>query len=208
LRDIRRLNAWFGGTRLAVETIGKTLEGRRSARILDVATGSADIPLALSKWGTSHGVNLDIVGTDVSSQVLSEARRYLVGSDVRLARADALSLPWRHQSFDIVCCCLALHHFSPSHATQVLREMWRVARHFVVVTDLRRSYPAYVGTWLATHVLAPNVLTRHDGPLSVLRSYTPRELLDLAGVAGIAPVSVRTHRFFRQVLIGTKSRDD
>jgi ubiquinone/menaquinone biosynthesis C-methylase UbiE len=208
LRDIRRLNAWFGGKRLAVKTIESTLEGRRSARILDVATGSADIPLALSKWGASHGVNLDIVGADISPQVLSEARRYLVGSDIRLARADAQSLPWQDESFDVVCCCLALHHFSPSDANQVLREMWRVARHFIVVTDLRRSYPAYIGAWLATHVLAPNVLTRHDGPLSVMRAYTTREVRDLAGAAGITPVSVQTHAFFRQVLIGRKRCDE
>jgi ubiquinone/menaquinone biosynthesis C-methylase UbiE len=204
LRDIRRLNAWFGGTRLAVNLVEQSLEGRRGARVLDVATGSADIPLALSRWGASHGINLDIVGADISPEVISEARRCLVGSDIRLARADARSLPWSDESFDIVCCCLALHHFSPLEAVQVLREMWRVTSGVIAVTDLTRSYPAYIATWLATHTVAPNALTRHDGPLSVLRAYTPEEMRDLASAAGIAHASVRLHPLFRQALVGSK----
>src|SRR5947209_15412886 len=89
LRDIRRLNAWFGGTRLAVTEVQRVLSGKQSARVLDVATGSGDIPMALARWGKSQGIDLDIVAADLSPQVISEARRYVVGSDVRLARADA-----------------------------------------------------------------------------------------------------------------------
>jgi ubiquinone/menaquinone biosynthesis C-methylase UbiE len=171
---------------------------------LDVATGSADIPLAMSKWGARHGVDLNIVGADISPAVEKEARRNIVGSDIRLARADARELPWTDGAFEVVSCCLALHHFSPDDAVQVLREMWRVASRAVVVTDLTRSYLAYVGTWLATRIVASNALTRHDGPLSVLRAYTPAEMRGLAIEAAISPVSVREYPLFRQVLVGWK----
>ena len=102
---------------------------------------------------------------------------------MRLARADGRELPWTDGAFEIVSCCLALHHFPPVEAARVLREMWRVASGGIVVTDLTRSYPAYVGTWLATRTVASNVLTRHDGPLSVLRAYTPQEMRELAAAA-------------------------
>jgi ubiquinone/menaquinone biosynthesis C-methylase UbiE len=204
LRDIRRLNAWFGGTRLAVTEVQRVLSGKQSARVLDVATGSGDIPMALSGWGKSQGIDLEIVGADLSPQVISEARRYVAGSDVRLARADARRLPWNDGTFDLVCSCLALHHFESDEAMQVLREMWRVTSDAVVVIDLVRSYLGYIGTWAATRTVATNVLTRHDGPLSVLRAYTPREMSNLAQAAGILPVEVRTRPLFRQVLIGRK----
>lgn len=187
-----------------VDIVEGALAGRHQARVLDVATGSADIPLALGRWGASRGVELDIVGADISPEVISEARRCLVGSDIRLARADARSLPWQDGSFDIVCCCLALHHFSSRDAVQVLREVWRVTSDCVVVTDLRRSRVAYIGTWLATHTLARNALTRHDGPLSVLRAYTMDEMVDLAAAAGLNPVSLQRHSWFRQALIARK----
>jgi ubiquinone/menaquinone biosynthesis C-methylase UbiE len=204
LRDIRRLNAWFGGTRLAVTEFERALRGKRSARVLDVATGSGDIPLALSTWGKSHGVDLEIVGADLSPEVISEARRHVVASSIRLARADARCLPWRDETFDLVCSCLALHHFDPGEAVQVLREMWRVTSGAILVMDLTRTYLGYVGTWMATHTVAANVLTRHDGPLSVLRAYTPREMSDLARAAGIFPADVQTRPLFRQVLTGHK----
>lgn len=204
LRDIRRLNAWFGGTRLAVTEVQRVLSGQQCARVLDVATGSGDIPMALSRWGKSEGIELEIVATDLSPQVISEARRYVVGRDVRVARADARHLPWNDGTFDLVCSCLALHHFEPDEAVQVLREMCRVTSGAMVVIDLARSYLGYIGTWVATRTVATNVLTRHDGPLSVLRAYTPREMSDLAQAAGIPRAEVRTRPLFRQVLIGRK----
>src|ERR1700682_1619566 len=85
-----------------------------------------------------------------------------------------------------------------------MREMWRVARHAIVVIDLYRSRPALAGAWLATHVLAGSRLTRHDGPLSVLRAYRPAELWDLAREAGLESVQVRRRPFFRQTLIAFK----
>lgn len=204
LRDIRHLNAWFGGTRLAVRSVEQELAGQKCARLLDVATGSADIPLALSRWSAAYGVPLEIVGADLSPEVLAEARRHIIQSGIRLARADARSLPWQDGSFDVVMCCLALHHFSPTEAVQVLREMWRVSARTVIVIDLRRSYTAYIGTWLATHTVARNRLTRHDGPLSVLRSYTPSEMALQARAAGLDRVSITLHPFYRQVMVCTK----
>lgn len=183
------------------------LRGSDRARVLDIATGSADIPRALQRWGAANGVTLDIVAADVSPEILAEARRWVSNTGIRLVRADARTLPWPDGSFDLVCCCLALHHFPPAEARRVLHEMWRVSARFVLVTDLSRGYAAYLGTWLATHVLAANPLTRHDGPLSVLRAYTRSELQALAEAAGLERVTVRPAQPFRQVLIARKESD-
>ncbi len=200
LRDIRRLNRWFGGTYLALKCVERALDGETSGRVLDVATGSADIPRALKNWSEQRGIALDIVASDLSENVLREARHQLIGTDVRVARADAMALPWRDGQFDIVLCCLALHHFREREAVAMLREMRRVAARAVIVIDLRRSYVGWAATWLATRLLTGNRLTKHDGPLSVLRSYTPSELASLARQAGLTEARVQTHRFFRQSL--------
>jgi SAM-dependent methyltransferase len=172
---------------------------------LDVATGSGDIPRALWRWSRQNGIDLDIVACDLSEEVLSAARLHLVGTGVRLARADARALPWRSGQFDVVLSCLALHHFAPSDAVVVLQEMWRVASVAIVVTDLRRGYTAWAATWAATRALTGNRLTHHDGPLSVLRAYTPEELRELAGEAGVPDASVEVHPFFRQGLVALKT---
>jgi len=202
LRDIRNLNRWFGGTSLALNTVLRLTSGWASVSVLDVATGSADIPLAL--WRALHrsGVEPSIVALDSSAEVLAEAVSQLDGAPVELKHGDAQLLPYPDNSFDIVLCCLALHHFSPEGAVSVLGEMWRVARRGMIVIDLRRSYLAYAGTWLATRTVARNRLTRHDGPLSVLRAYTPEELCGLARRAGIPNPTIKRHAFFRQSLVG------
>jgi ubiquinone/menaquinone biosynthesis C-methylase UbiE len=124
---------------------------------------------------------------------------------VRLVQGDARSLPWPEESFDLVTCSLAIHHFSTEEAPCVLSEMWRVTRGSALVVDLTRSYPAYAGVWLATRIVARNRMTRHDGPLSVLRAYTKDELHRLAVGAGWKNLSLQRHAFFRQTLLGRKS---
>ena len=42
-----------------------------------------------------------------------------------------------------------------------------------------------------THTVARGRYTRHDGPLSVRRAYTPAELVDLLGQAGLTPTAIR-----------------
>lgn len=204
LSDIRRLNRWFGGTSLVLRLLSEIRRMPESLRVLDVATGSADIPYAILRWGEQRGITCELMAVDVCPLVLAEAKKFVRHTSIQLCLADAGALPFDNASFDIVTCCLALHHFDPGQAQQVLREMWRVTRGAVLVTDLRRGYAGYAGAWLASRVVARNGLTRHDAPLSVLRAYTPFELADLASQAEIRGARIRTHRYFRQSLVAWK----
>jgi SAM-dependent methyltransferase len=204
LGDIRRLNAWFGGRALTVRRVREMIGTRVCATILDVACGSADIPVAIERWARRSEREVRITASDVSSEVLREAARLLTETEIELVAADARSLPWADRSFDVVMCSLALHHFDPDDAKRVLAEMWRVAGSGIVVVDLYRSYAAYVGTWAATHVVARNRIARHDGPLSVLRAYTPSELRALAVSAGVDAPVVKLSPFFRQSLVAVR----
>ena len=75
-------------------------------------------------------------------------------------------------------CSQVLHHFSASEAAKLLREMDRVARVRVVVSDLRRSWIAAAGLWLVSFPLRFHAVSRHDGVVSVMRGFTPEELAD------------------------------
>lgn len=202
LRDIRRLNRYTGGTRLAVRTLLPLLPDRQSS-LLDVATGSADIPRALRRAAVTKGRRVEVTAVDLSPEVLMEAGADRDGT-VKLMQADARQLPFADEQFDVVSLFLALHHFDPTEAAQVLREMWRVASVGIVVTDLSRSVPAYLGVWLLTRTMARNRLTKHDGPLSVLRAYTVAEVRELARQAGLPVALVRRHGPARLSLVALK----
>ena len=76
-----------------------------------------------------------------------------------------------------------------------------MARHGLIVNDLMRSRRARLLTGIATRLLSANRLTRHDGPMSVLRGFRPEELLHMATEAGLGDVRVSLHPWFRITLI-------
>jgi ubiquinone/menaquinone biosynthesis C-methylase UbiE len=204
LRDIRRINLLLGWTSLALQQVAQTVssKGLQTFSLLDVATGSADIPKAIAQWATRQRLEASITATDISEQVLDTARANCADvPNMRLEQQNALALAYADQSFDLALCALALHHFSPEDAPKLLRELARVARYAVIVSDLQRSLPAYLGAWLLTHTLMPNRLTRHDAPASVRRAYTSSEVRALADQAGLHSATIRTAFPFRQILV-------
>lgn len=192
LADIRRVNRWLGGSWLTCQALGRSvadLPPGADLSILDVATGSADLPEAMIAWARQRGRRARLVATDVSEPILGLARRR-VSETMELAVADGRLLPFADHRFDVVTCSLVLHHLNPDAATELLREMSRVARRGIIVNDLVRSRVNYWGAWLLCHLLTGNPLTRHDGPLSVRRSYTSSEIVALARRAGLDHVAV------------------
>jgi 2-polyprenyl-3-methyl-5-hydroxy-6-metoxy-1,4-benzoquinol methylase len=205
LRDIRRANRVFGGTRAVVRGLQPQLRQWPSGAaltLLDLATGSADIPAALLRAAQRAGVDLRVVATDLQPSVLAVARAAEQPGALTLERADARALPYADAAFDIVTLSLALHHFTPEEGRQVLAEMGRVGRRLLLVNDLERSRAGYLGAWLVGHLLTRNRLTRHDAPLSVRRAYTRAEALALARAAGWTQTRVRGAAPFRYVLTG------
>ncbi len=210
LRDIRRINFLLGWTAFATRFVARQVRGRhlRAFSLLDVASGSADIPLAIARWAERAGISAQIAASDINPAIVAVAREQ--GAHVPGFRAevqDALNLTHPAGSFDFALCTLALHHFPPATAVGILREMARVARQ-VILFDVERSWPAYVGAAALTRLLLMHPMTRHDAPASVRRAYTAPELRSLARHAGLRNARVWVGFPFRLALSasGQKTR--
>lgn len=194
LRDIRRINALLGWRASAVRAVAREIRatGASSFSLLDVASGSADIPLAIAGWAQRAGIPARIVACDLSPQIVTIAREQCAGAvGLSVERQDALALTYPAGSFDIALCTLAVHHFAPDDAVAILRELARVGRR-VLVFDAARARLAWVGVIALTHLLPMDAMTRHDAPASVRRAYTAPELRALAERAGLRDARVRT----------------
>ncbi|HUG14597.1 MAG TPA: methyltransferase domain-containing protein [Thermomicrobiales bacterium] len=206
LRDIRRANRFFGGTRSVLSALDEAIVdvGHSTAPItlLDLATGSADIPAAIARRASRRGWSVQITATDWQPEIVEAALAAQQSRSIRVESADARDLPYLDDSFDVVLLSLALHHFEPADAADVLREMRRVAKRALIVSDLERSRAGLAGAWLFSRALTRNRLTRHDAPLSVRRAYTPDEALALARTAGWTEPRTRRVMPFRYVLTG------
>ena len=194
LRDVTVANRLFGGTHAVLAELARVLgEVGPDATLLDVGTGLGDIPRAAAAMARRRGVALRIVGVDYSETLVSASR----GETALAVRADARALPFSDGAVDVVTCSQTLHHFADPEAAVVLRELDRVARVRVIVSDLRRSWLAAAGLWIASFPLLFHPVSRHDGVLSVLRGFTAAELARaVRDATGTAP-GIARHPGFR-----------
>jgi 2-polyprenyl-3-methyl-5-hydroxy-6-metoxy-1,4-benzoquinol methylase len=208
LDDIATVNRLAGG----ITTVLCHLPGLvcqvprgRPVEILDLATGGGDIPRAVVAWAARNARPLRLTVSDRSPAILDIARRTLTDlPEVTFLLCDARDVPLPDCSCDIALCSLTLHHFAPTDAVRVLREMERLCRTGFVINDVRRCVAGYVAAWAASRLATNNRLTRHDMPLSVRRAYTPRELCGLLAEAGLPQATVTTHPLFRMAAVYRK----
>lgn len=203
LAYIRGVNRFLGGRSALLTHLRRwssTWTPSQPITLLDIATGSADLPLAASAWAREHGFDLRITALDAHAKTVEEARRHTAADPaIRIIRGDALDLDrdFGPASFDYVHTGLFLHHLDPPDIVTVLRGMRRIARRGVIWNDLVRSRAGLAVTYAMT-VGQPRIV-RHDARASMRASFTEQEAIALAREAGWANAeyrwSVIAHRF-------------
>ena len=210
LRFIRRVNAWLGYTRSTLghlDRFARRWEPGRPVRILDVATGSADVPLAVLDWARRRRHDVRVVGLDLHARTVAAARRAVAEAGVspdpiEIVQGDATALPFADGAFDYAITSMFLHHLDDDVAVRVLAEMDRVSRRGIVAADLLRRRRAYA--WISLLTLAATPMVRHDARASVAQAFTRREVEGLRDRAGVTYARYHKHFGHRFVLAGEK----
>jgi len=197
LIDLQRINRWFGGISTLEKLVNTvvTQAGRKQLSLLDVGSASGDIPHVIQHRLQSRGVQLDYT-------LLDRDPAHFHGNNSSKVSGDALALPFRDNSFDLVSCSLFAHHLEPEQIELFAREALRVARIALLINDLRRSYlhlaAVYAGKPLFRRV------TRHDSVASVLRSYTPTEMRKMLNHGSVSKLKIENSYLFRMGVIAWK----
>ena len=200
LRNIRQLNRFFGSHRLVLHFLRRWIKPGDHVRIVDLATGSGDIPRLIIDYAQKIGAKVEIDALDRQSATLEIARK-LSGNYPEISYIDANILEWQPaERYDIVLCSLALHHFSDENAVRLLRRCGDLSRKFVLVSDLRRGLLATIGVYLLTALIFREPMTRYDGRVSAARAFSFAELDDLAGRAGWRNFQHKKFHFARQAI--------
>ncbi len=214
LRFIRVINQRLGGTAAALGHLRRWSAGwppGEVIRIIDLGTGSADIPVAIVRWAAAAGLRVHVTAIDAHPTTLDLAREYVqraLGSedpeDIELLRADALSLMDHFEpgAFDYAHAGMFLHHLDDIEVMTVLRVMDRLTTRGVIWNDLLRGPVETVAVRLLT--LAGPAIVRHDAIVSVAAGFIRREVLDLASRVGLPHIGYRRHLFGRFTLVSTK----
>jgi len=197
LGDLRRINRWFGGIATNEEMVwrvSRTMDAS-SLSLLEVAAGSGYVSEITRQHLKRRGVTLQITLLDRAASHLSDGTLSVVG--------DALALPFRDSSFDLLSCNLFAHHLNPEELRRFVDEALRVCRIAVLINDLVR-HPLHMTLVYAGLPLYRSRLTRHDAPASVRQAYTPEEMRALLTHTSAARVEIHRHYLFRMGVIAWK----
>jgi ubiquinone/menaquinone biosynthesis C-methylase UbiE len=205
LAFIQRVNRYFGYARATIhhlDRLTRTWPGGRPIEILDLATGSADIPRAILKWADAKRFDVRVVAVDRQRPTIQTARDWNSEPRLHLVQADVFDLPFEPASFDYVTANMFFHHLSEDQVVTLMQSMSRLARHGVIIADLLRHYRAYAWAWFFT--LASNPMVRHDARASIRQAFRKDEILRLRDRAGLDFVQYYRHFGHRFVLAGAK----
>ena len=198
LADLGRINRWFGGVRVLCRLVEQVAErtGRRELTLLDVAGARGELPARAAAQLAEKNIRLAITVLDRATSHLEPGNHSVVGN--------ALALPFRDASFDLVSSSLFVHHLEPGEVQQFVNQALRVARLAVLIDDIRR-HPVHLGLVYAGMPLYRSRLTRHDAPISIRRAYTPAEMRGLLGQTVAARVDLRTYYLYRMGIIAWRN---
>jgi ubiquinone/menaquinone biosynthesis C-methylase UbiE len=201
--ELQRVNRWLGDASALEQSLLAEIErqGLQSFSIVDVGAGSGELLRVAASWARERKRKASLTGVELNARsALSIAESSGAFPEITAVRGDAFRLPFNNRQFDYALCSLFTHHFRDADVVKILNELRRVASRGIYVIDLHRHPIAYWFYTTVGHLFLHNRLIREDGALSILRSFTPDELLTLARQAGLEGAGVKRHFPYRLVL--------
>jgi SAM-dependent methyltransferase len=200
LDNIEKLNRRFGSYDLIRHFLGRWIFPGDSVSLLDLCTGSGDIPRCIIDWSRAQNAIARVHAIDFQPSTLSIAEaKSVLYPEITYEAADVLRFT-PAQPFDIVICSLALHHFAFPDAVNLLHRIRSFARRGVVVADLARTDFGMVGIYFLTSLLVRHPMNKFDARLSMRRAFSFHELAAAAAAAGWSGFGHRRFPVSRQAI--------
>jgi hypothetical protein len=195
-RFIEMVNRFFGGVRIVRRFIADQADGG-TIKVLDIGSGSCDIPLAVSLWAERNGMRVHFTCIEKSETVAEIARRRIRRAGdplVKLIREDIFD----HrpaEPYDCAVGSMFFHHLDEEQILGLVRHLRTMVTRSLLINDLRRSLWGYLGCMLLARGFPPDV--RHDALLSIRKGFKEIEMRKLLQGLEDVSVDVRAAHFFR-----------
>ena len=195
LRDLGRINQWFGGTRTTAELVRRVAAAQQVRRLtlLEIGAGTGAVPIAASRRLNEQGIELQVT-------LLDRVSSHLPRNGTAAVAGDAVQLPFRDDAFDVVSCNLLAHHFHPDGLLRVVEGSLRVARVAVLINDLIRSR-LHLALVYAGLPLFRGRITWNDAPASVRQAYTLEEMRGILSRSSARRVDISRHYLYRMGIL-------
>jgi SAM-dependent methyltransferase len=163
--------------------------------VFDVAYGHGDMLRTIARWAARRGRVVRLGGIDLNPGAAVAAQAASPGLALDLATGDVLAHA-PAAAPDYIISSLFTHHLDRGQLVAFLRWMEAHAVRGWFINDLERLAFPYYGFQLLAWVMRWHRFVRHDGAVSIARSFRPAEWRALLTEAGV-PGEVRRRFPFR-----------
>lgn len=180
MHDLARVNTVTLARPPTLAWLAKASKGLGSFSVLDVGFGDGDMLRAVARRFGDRAV---LTGIDINPRSAPAARAATpAGMAIDYRTGDAFALPER---FDFIISSLTTHHMDDAGVIAFLRWMEASAVRGWFVNDLHRHWLAWRGFQALAWAARWHPFVRHDGAVSVTRSFRRPDWDRLLGAAGI-----------------------
>jgi 2-polyprenyl-3-methyl-5-hydroxy-6-metoxy-1,4-benzoquinol methylase len=200
LHDIARVNRLTFAHRPTLSWLNKVIASRPAGdgplRVVDVGCGYGDTLRMVDAWAAKRGVAVRLTGIDLNENAIRAAREATPSwQRIEWVVGDAL-----HQDAmgdaDVIMCTLLTHHLDDVQVVRFLRWMEETAQCGWFINDLHRRSVPYHLFRLWARFANWHRFVKHDGPVSIRRSFVAEDWEGLCVAAGVCAetVSIREYR--------------
>lgn len=205
LKELNFLNRFLGGYNTSLCGIAHLIQNRnQSYHFVDLGCGGGGILRQTARWARKNNIRMQFTGVDINPDAITflsqYCRDYPEITGVVSDYASYLAHPGH--AIDIIHASLFCHHLSDA----AIRDLLSYCKHNIkigfVFSDLFREKIPYYGAKILSHVAMGTELSKKDGPLSVLRSFTIPEMIGLLKSVSLDQYIIKRKFVFRILIIG------
>ncbi|WP_421891867.1 methyltransferase domain-containing protein [Marinoscillum sp.] len=202
LRELDIINRRLGGNQISLSAFRKLLKSHKIRSVADLGCGGADILMAMARIARRKKQEIEFTGIDANQHIVEYANQHTrKWANISVIQENILSDAFRQQQFDIIHCCLFLHHFTEKQLVSIFKNFREQARVAIIVNDLHRHYLAYHSISLLTRLFSKSYMVRNDAAISVARGFKKSELISILEQAGITNYQLSWRWAFRWQLV-------
>jgi 2-polyprenyl-3-methyl-5-hydroxy-6-metoxy-1,4-benzoquinol methylase len=200
LKELEVINQLLGGFQVFYNAF-KQLPIQDKDIICDWGCGGGDSLKVLKSYFNKRKIHPHFIGIDATPSAISFAKAHHETADIHFRLADVLEESFLAEEFDYVISSLFTHHFNDKEWKKLVERMVYTSKKAVIINDLHRHWFAYYSIGWLTQIFSKSPMVKHDSKLSVLRSFTRKELQTLLAQMGIKKYSIKWMWAFRWQII-------
>lgn len=211
LYELEVINKWLGGNGVTLGGLKELVRQQDPGReivIADLGCGRGDMLRLIDLWARKENRLVRLIGIDANPYIIEAAKTNLREyPKIELVVMNIFSAEFRALKFDIVLGTLFYHHFSNQQLRSFFHQLNDQVRIGHLINDIHRHSLAYHSIKFLTTYFSRSSMVKFDAPLSVLRAFKRKELVEILGNAGLKSFTIRWKWAFRwQVLVYTPGK--